>query len=236
MKQIDDVHRIGLRSMLKGLLMLGLFAVVVVAVRKSGIMDMLGDTQWFAEHVLGRGPLSVIIFIGVCVGLSALGLPRQLLSFLGGYAFGMVGGALLTTLGCGLGCAIAAGYARFFGKKGIIRRFGTRVQTIDRFLSHQPFKMALALRLFPLGSNLVANLAAGVSSIPLLPFVLGSTVGYLPLNFIFALFGSGMNAKSHSGVVITVSLSVVLFVVSGVIGMSAYRRYRADVAGVVTEE
>lgn len=236
MKQVDEVGRIGLRSMLKGMLMLAVFAAAVVAARKAGLGDMLGNTQWFADHVLGRGPLSILIFVGVCTGFSALGLPRQLLAFLGGFAFGMVGGALLATLGCGLGCALAAGYARFFGKKGIVRRFGPRVQKVDRFLSHQPFNMALALRLFPLGSNLITNLAAGVSSIPLLPFVLGSSIGYLPQNFIFALFGAGMNAESRTGVILSVGMSVALFVASGLVGMAAYRRYRAEAAGVVDEE
>lgn len=234
MKEIDDVSRIGIKSAIKGILMLALFAGAVFAAREFGLADMLGNTQWFDEHILGRGPLSVFIYLAVCLLLSALGLPRQLLAFLGGYAFGFWGGALLSTAGCGLGCALTAGYARFFGKAGLIQRFGPRVQKVDRFLSQQPFTMALALRLFPLGSNLITNLAAGVSSIPLSSFILGSTIGYLPQNCIFALFGSGMNAESELGIGLSVGMSIALFIASVVLGVAAYRKYRNQAEDIVS--
>ena len=202
--------------------------------RAVGLSDMLADTRWFDDHVLGRGPLSVVIFLAVGAAFTAVGLPRQLVGFLGGFAFGAVYGTLLSTLGSGLGCALASVYARLGGREFVERRFGRRVEKINRFLQHEPFNTALAIRLFPLGSNLITNLAAGVCCIPLAPFILGSTLGYIPQNLIFALFGAGMNRESTLGMVLSIGMDVVLFVVSGWMGLSVYRRYRrqgADLDG-----
>jgi uncharacterized membrane protein YdjX (TVP38/TMEM64 family) len=219
------------KSLAKGLIMLAALGGAVYVSRAVGLGDMLSNTQWFNDHVLGRGPLSVIIFLAVSTVFTAVGLPRQLIGFLGGFAFGMIGGTVLSTVGAGLGCAMAALYARMGGRDLVERRLGKKVHKVNRFLRHEPFNTALAIRLFPLGSNLIVNLAAGVSSIPLLPFVLGSTLGYIPQNFIFALFGAGMNRESTTGVVLSVGMSVALFVVSGWLGIRVYRRYRRQ-AGV----
>lgn len=219
------------KSLAKGLIMLAALGGAVYLSRAIGLGDMLSDTQWFNDHVLGSGPLSVVIFLAVGAAFTAVGLPRQLVGFLGGFAFGAIGGTVLSTLGAGLGCAAAALYARMGGRELVERKLGPRVHKINRFLQHEPFNTALAIRLFPLGSNLITNLAAGVSSIPLMPFVVGSTLGYIPQNFIFALFGAGMNRESATGVALSVGMSIVLFVVSGWLGIRVYRRYRRQ-AGV----
>ncbi|EGB14067.1 hypothetical protein DND132_0852 [Pseudodesulfovibrio mercurii] len=219
------------KSLTKGLVMLAILGGAVYLSRYLGLGDMLANTQWFNDHILGRGPLSVVIFLAVGAVFTAVGLPRQLIGFLGGFAFGTFSGTVLSTVGAGLGCAMAALYARMGGRDLVERKLGPRVHKINHFLQHEPFNTALAIRLFPLGSNLITNLAAGVSSIPLMPFVLGSTLGYIPQNFIFALFGAGMNRESTEGVILSVGMSVVLFVVSGWLGIRVYRRYRRQ-AGV----
>ncbi|MBI9079780.1 MAG: TVP38/TMEM64 family protein [Pseudodesulfovibrio sp.] len=232
----NGISRIGVKAVFKGLVMLAGLGLAVYISRAIGVGDMLKDTQWFNEHILGTGFLSVLIFLGVGTIFTAIGLPRQLIGFLGGFAFGTLGGTLLATLGSGLGCALAAVYSRWGGRELVERKLGHRVKKMDGFLRHEPFNTALAIRLFPLGSNLITNLAAGVSSIPLIPFILGSTLGYIPQNFIFALFGAGMNKESTMGIALSVGVSIVLFVVSGWLGMRVYRRYRGQTAGVVGED
>ncbi|BDQ33086.1 TVP38/TMEM64 family protein [Pseudodesulfovibrio portus] len=222
------------KSLAKGLVMLLGLGLAVYLARAAGLGSMLEDTKWFNDHVLGSGPLSVVIFLAVGTAFTAVGLPRQLVGFLGGFAFGMFSGTLLATVASGLGCGVAAVYARMGGRELVERKFGHRLERVNRFLKHEPFNTALAIRLFPLGSNLITNLAAGVSSIPLMPFLLGSTIGYIPQNFIFALFGAGMNRESTMGVALSVGMSVVLFGVSGWLGIQVYRRYRKQ-SGALAE-
>ncbi|MFH1912724.1 MAG: VTT domain-containing protein [Pseudomonadota bacterium] len=223
-------NRRGLGAVVKGLVMLAGLALAVYLGRSLGLDDMLRNTQWFNDHVLGTGPMSVVIFVVVGAMFTAVGLPRQVIGFLGGFAFGIVGGTLLSTLGAGLGCALAAGYARWGGREFVARKLGERIRRVDGFLSHRPFRTALAIRFFPFGSNGLTNLAAGVSAIPLAPFILGSTIGYIPQNFIFALFGAGMNKDSTTGMALSIGMGVVLFVGSIWMGTAVYRSYRADLA------
>ena len=238
MSNTSAENKSGMRAIIKGLVMVAGLGVSVYLARYMGIGDMLKNTVWFNDHVLGSGPLSVFIFLGVGMIFTAVGLPRQLLGFMGGFAFGVVSGTLLSTLGTGLGCALAAGYARWGGRDLISRKFGHRLNRLDGFLRHKPFKTALAIRFFPLGSNLLTNLAAGISSIPLVSFITGSTIGYIPQNFIFALFGSGMKKESTTGVALSISMGVILFAVSIWIGMAVYRSYRSEAkaAGIVPDE
>ena len=55
-------------------------------------------------------------FLYVCsvAVLICLAVPRQLLSFAGGYAFGPLFGAVFATLGVTLGCVLAFGMSRYY--------------------------------------------------------------------------------------------------------------------------
>lgn len=236
--KISSENRGGVKAVIKGLVMVAGLGCAVYLARSMGVGDMLKNTQWFNEHILGHGPLSFLIFLVVGAVFTAVGLPRQLIGFLGGFAFGVVGGTLLSTVGSGLGCALAASYARWGGRELVARKLGHRIGRFDGFLRHKPFRTALAIRFFPLGSNVLTNLAAGISSIPLMSFILGSTLGYIPQNFIFALFGAGMKKESTMGVALSVGMAVVLFVVSIWIGMAVYRSYKNEAreAGFATDD
>jgi uncharacterized membrane protein YdjX (TVP38/TMEM64 family) len=127
--------------------------------------------------------------------------------------------ALLATLG---GCAIAFAYARFVGRDLVAHRYPARVRKVDEFLRVNPFLMTLAVRLLPIGNNLVTNLVAGVSSVAAAPFLAASAAGYLPQTIVFALVGSGV----EQGVLAKSGVAAVLFVASALIGIYLYRRFR----------
>lgn len=157
----------------------------------------------------------------------AVGVPRQAVAFLGGYAFGAWIGGGLSLLAQLLGCAAAFGWAALVGRgwaeRRLAGRFGRRLRALRDVLAASPFNTTLALRLLPIGNNLALNLLAGLSGLPLLAFLAGSAVGYLPQTVIFALAGSGV-AVDRQGQII---LAVVLFVVSAALGLWMLRRHRA---------
>jgi uncharacterized membrane protein YdjX (TVP38/TMEM64 family) len=82
------------------------------------------------------------------------------------------------------------------------------------------------LRLLPVGSNLATNLAAGVSGVRALPFIAGSGLGFIPQTVIFALLGSGI----HLDPGLRISTGIVLFLFSGMLGVTLFRRYRESLA------
>lgn len=209
------------KGILRGLVFLASLVAIGFLVRAMQLDSFL-DKAWIDTEIRGRGVTGEMLLVATGAVFVAVGLPRQIISFLAGYGFGFIAGLGLGLAATTLGCVISFFYARFLGRDVIARRFPGRVRRIDDFLADNPFTMTLLIRFLPAGSNLVTNLAAGVSSVGWLPFVAGSAVGYVPQTAVFALVGSGIGVDP----VWRIGLSVVLFVVCGGLGIHLYRRYR----------
>lgn len=180
------------------------------------------DKAWIDSDIRGQGMYGEFIFIAVGMAFTGFGLPRQIIGFLGGYAFGFVYGSVLAVLATVGGCVVAFLYARLLGRDLVARKFPAKIKSIDDFLHDNPLSMTLLIRLLPVGSNLAVNLAAGVSSVRPAPFFLGSAVGYIPQTMVFTLAGSGIALDPE----LRISLSVALFILSGIIGVALYRKHR----------
>ena len=209
------------KVLVRGLMLIGSLAAFGLVFEATGLSTDL-DRAWIDSEVRGRGLAGEALFVGTAALFVAAGLPRQLVSFLGGYAFGFVAGTGLALVASSAGCVATFSYSRLFGRDLVAARLPARIMKLDEFLRHNPFSMTLLIRLLPVGSNLITNLAAGVSSVNAAPFLAGSALGYLPQTAVFALVGSGINLDPA----FRITLGVVLFVVSGVLGVSLYRKYR----------
>ena len=210
-----------LKIVLRGLAVLLSLAAIGFLVQWSGLGGML-DQAWIDREVRGKGLDGELLFVGIGALATAVGFPRQVISFMGGYAFGFLQGTLLGVLATALGCLATFVYARLFGRVLIADRLGGRIAKVDAFVRDNPFTMTLLIRLLPVGSNVLTSLAAGMSSVAALPFLLGSTVGFVPQTMVFALVGSGVSVDPFW----RIGLGVVLFVVSGALGVYLYRRLR----------
>lgn len=211
------------RSLLKGLLLIASLVALGFLAKHGHLADMLTE-QWIDAEIRDKGWHGDLVFLAAGALTTALGFPRQVIAFLGGYAFGFVTGTTLATLAAILGCVLAFSYARWFGRRLVQDHFPGRMRKVDAFLHQHPFTMAMVIRLFPVGNNAATNLLAGVSSVPGLPFFAGSGVGYLPQTLVFALAGSGVNFNPT----LRLTLACVLFVVSSLIGIWLYRRHNKN--------
>ena len=206
---------------LRGVVMIATLALLGFLFQASDINSAL-DEGWIEANIMGRGLMGELLFLGMATFITAIGLPRQVIGFLGGYAFGLAMGTFLALAGTVLGCVIAFYYARLLGRAPLQRRFSGRIRSLDNFLHDNTFSMTLLVRMLPVGSNVATNLAAGVSSVKSAPFIGGSAIGYLPQTLIFALAGSGVAVDPA----LRISLSVILFVLSGFLGAYLYRHFR----------
>ncbi|MEK9673149.1 MAG: VTT domain-containing protein [Rhodospirillaceae bacterium] len=205
-----------------GVLLASLIAVVVL-IRVAGLNEVLGEA-WIDHYVRGHGAAGVGLLIVMGAVSTGIGLPRQVISFLAGYAFGLAAGTAVGVVATAGGCALTFYYARFMGRDLVAQKLPGRVKRIDGFLAENPFSMTLLIRFLPVGSNLVTNLAAGVSSVPFMPFFAGSAIGYVPQTLIFALVGTGIKVDPATNIAVAAGL----FVLSGLCGVYLYRRYRQD--------
>lgn len=190
------------------------------------------DEIALGEYVRGKGPAGVAVYILVTAVGSAVGVPRQGFSFVGGAVFGAVPGLIYATAGTTLGCAASFYLIRRFGRPYVTERFSRRLQKFDNVVSASPFSMTLVVRCFPVGNNALTNALAGVSSIPARWFIAGSLLGYIPQNFIFSLLGSGMRVDPFWRTL----AAAALFAVSLGIGIALFRRHKTSFAPEGTGE
>ena len=209
------------RVLLRGILLIGSLVAFGYLLEVTELGSHL-DKAWIDTEVRGKGVNGALLFVAAGTLFTGIGLPRQMIGFLGGYAFGFVWGTLLSLAATALGCIASFFYARWLGRSLIKARFPERIRRLDDFISGNPFSMTLLIRLLPVGSNLATNLAAGVTRVSPVAFVLGSTVGYVPQNAVFALAGSGININP----VFRIGLATALFVISALLGVYLYRRFR----------
>lgn len=207
-----------LRAYLPGLAVLAAIAIAIGQGYTSGLLS----ADWIDREVRGKGFSGELLFVVVGGFATALAVPRAVVSFLGGYAFGIVQGAALALLAEALGCALTFACARTFARRMVRERMGARVKRLDAFLAANPFSMTLLVRFLPVGNNFATNLAAGVSGVGALPFLLGTLVGYAPKTFVWALAGSGV----ESGAWVRVAVAALALLLSGAIGVWLYRRFR----------
>ena len=212
-----------LRPYLPGLVIL-LTLIAVVYLVETGLLSGMLSQEWIDREVRGQGIPGELLFVAVGGFATAVAVPRHIVSFLGGYAFGFGLGGALAVLATEVGCVIDFFYARIVGRPLVSARLGARVRRLEDFLAANPFSMTLLIRLLPVGSNFATNLAAGVTRVPARPFLLGSLLGFIPQTMVFALAGSGIEVGARY----RVALAVLFFVVSGSIGIWLYRRYRRD--------
>lgn len=209
------------RALLKGFVVL-LSLVGAGFLIKFLQIDAGFSEAWIDSDIRNSGIKGELLFVLIGGVFAAVGLPRQAVSFLAGYAFGIFEGTALGLAATATGCVIAFFYARLLGRNFVKAKFERRIKRVDDFLHDNPFTMTLLIRFLPIGSNLVTNLAAGVSSVSAFSFIAGSTIGYIPQTAVFALLGSGVHVDD--GVLLI--LGVVGFVISGVLGVYLYRKYR----------
>jgi uncharacterized membrane protein YdjX (TVP38/TMEM64 family) len=199
----------------------GLAVIVVLSLVSYLLGDVL-DQAWIDSHVRGHGVPGELLFLLISWLLTSVGLSRQLVAFLGGYAFGFVTGVLLASLAIVAGCITTFYVARYLLRDFLLRHFAGRLGKVGRFIKENTFSMTLLIRLLPAGNNGVVNIAAGVSDARSMRFFLGSALGYLPQTLIFALVGSGTSVDRFW----QVAVAMALFVMATVLGIWLYRKYR----------
>jgi len=218
MRQTSPTAIAATRALKPALMAGGLIAV-------AAALPLLGasSAQSTLVNLVGQGGVrGPAMYLLLATFLTAIGLPRQIPAFVAGYAFGTWYGALIALGSQVLACSLDFIWARAIGRDFVRRRFGKPLTKIDATLAAQPFVATLTLRLMPVGSNILLNLAAGLSSVRALPFLAASAIGFIPQTVMFAMFGQG-SAPSHQHMLI---LGGAMFAASAALGVVLLKRSR----------
>ena len=203
-----------------------LLAVIVVS---GSLLGRHVPLEALGARLEGSGPSGLALFVAFGVLGTAVGLPRQALAFVAGLTWGTVPGLSLSLAAAVGGCALTLWVSTRFLRGHVARRHPRFVAALGRLLEHDAFAKIVALRLQPLGTNLLTNLCAGLTTMPRPTFLAASAIGYVPQMLVFALLGSGIRVDSD----VRLAASAVLLLLSLAIGAVLYRRHvgRAESRG-----
>ena len=205
----------------KYLPLLAALALLLLLPKLLGLAGL--NQEWLKEVCTTPGGYGPFIYLGLGATLVGVGFSRQVVCFLGGFVFGLTKGLALATLASGIGCLLAVGAARFF-RRTFQRRFGSRLDKVNGFLSKNSFHAAMAIRFLPVGSNLLTNIGAGVSQVSITGFFWGTMIGYLPQTVIFTIMGSGVGVSSYW----MMGMGAVLMGASALLSRRMFQRYRRE--------
>lgn len=132
-------------------------------------------------------------FVLIYIIQTALSLPgAAVMSLAAGAVFGMLAGTLLAVISASLGATAAFLATRYIAGDFVARRFGARLEGMNRELDERGFNYLLFLRLVPVFPFFLINLAAGLTRIPLKVFFLATLIGIIPGAFVYVNAGASL--------------------------------------------
>lgn len=172
------------------LLRAGIFIGFVLTVMVLGFILPLPSVQHLQTAARGAGLGGAAIFI-VSYGLITLTpLPKSVLSIAAGVIWGLGIGLLLVYLGAMLGATVAFAIGRTFGRAAVERFSGARIDRIEHLLRRRGLVAVIGARLIPLVPFTVLNYAAGLTTIRLRDYVLGTMIGIIPGTTAYVALGA----------------------------------------------
>lgn len=143
---------------------------------------------------------TVVIFITAYCVQTALSLPGAVIFTLtGGFLFGTALGTVYVNVGATSGAVLAFLTARYLFRDGVERRFGEKMDAIQRGFSRNAFNYLLTLRLIPLFPFFLVNLAAGLTRIRLSTYTAATGIGIIPASIVYANAGSQLGRIESLG-------------------------------------
>ncbi len=172
------------------------------------------------EYIESLGSIGVLVFVVITALATSVGLPRQLFAFAAGFSYGIVTGVFLSSTAAIVGCAITFYCSRRWLSGRVQSRYPNAVNWLNDLLHEDVFFKIFVLRLQPLGTNLITNLCAGVTTVSAIMFLASSWLGYLPQMMVFALLGTGVRIGSNAYLL----YGLAMLGLSLTIGLWLYRR------------
>jgi uncharacterized membrane protein YdjX (TVP38/TMEM64 family) len=186
------------RLILLGAAAAGVIAALVVLPVKDYLRQLVA---WLEE----LGPWGAVLLALIYILATVLGVPGTILSLGAGFAFGVVVGTIVISIGSTLGAAAAFLVGRYLARGLVEQRLGNspRLRAIDQAVAAHGFKIVLLTRLSPAFPFNVLNYAFSLTRVSFRDYVLASWIGMLPGTVMYVYLGSvvGNLAELAAGMV-----------------------------------
>ena len=147
------------------------------------------------ELRLAHAYLFAAVFVLVYIVQTTFSLPgAAILSLAAGAVFGVLQGTLFVVSGATIGAVLAFLVSRTLLRDWVVRKFGARMEGIERGLRENGLSYLLFLRLVPAFPFFLVNLACGITGLPLRTYALGTLFGIIPGSLVFVNAGASLAA------------------------------------------
>ena len=153
----------------------------------SGREHLLAAARWAESAPHLAWPVYLLTFVVAVVAM----IPGWLFMVAGGYLFGAVTGAVLAFIANLLGSVAAFFLARTYARRWVKQKLdhSHRFSGFDNALARNGVSTVMFARLALLPNNLI-NYACGVSAMGLRDYVIGTSIGSLPILVVNVLIGA----------------------------------------------
>lgn len=201
------------KSILKYMIITFIIAIVVYGLYKVNVLKGYGANE-IRDYINSFGILSPIIYVALLTLLPLLFFPDSVLVIAGGMIFGLVEGAILTSIGSFLGATISFYISRTLGQNMITKFIKGKGIDFGKYSKQSGLFIILMLRLIPLFPFKVVSYSAGLSDISFKDFTIATIIGSMPGIIVYTNLGDKSTEMGSNGFYISICLVVALFLLS----------------------
>ncbi|KAH7288877.1 hypothetical protein KP509_31G048100 [Ceratopteris richardii] len=192
----DEQQRDMTDTALKGTIVVGL--LLIGAVGGFGIASYIYKEQInaflieFSDVIEGYGVAGYALFVAVYAGLEVLAVPAIPLTLSAGLLFGSITGTIIVSISGTIAATVAFLIARYLARDHILKLAAgnKKFLAIDKAIGENGFRVVTLLRLSPLLPFSLGNYLYGLTSVKLVPYILGSWLGMLPGSWAYVSAGA----------------------------------------------
>ena len=182
----------GAKILIAVILSAALVAFFALDLHRHLTLDALKQQQQVFADYYGAHPWqTVLIYLALYVGATALSLPgATLLTLAGGALFGLWVGTVVISFASSIGATLAFLVSRFVLRDYVQKKFADRLRGInDGFAKDGAFYL-LSLRLLPVVPFFAVNLLMGLTPMRVSRYYLVSQLGMLPATLVYVNAGT----------------------------------------------
>jgi uncharacterized membrane protein YdjX (TVP38/TMEM64 family) len=151
--------------------------------------------QLLQAYYVSHAAAVLAAFFAIYIIQTALALPgAAVMSLAAGALFGTLTGTICAVIAATIGAVLSFLVSRYLAGEIVRRKFGARLEGLNRELAVRGLNYLLFLRLVPLFPFFLINLAAGLTQLPLRIFVTGTFIGIIPGAFVYVNAGASLAA------------------------------------------
>ena len=195
--------------------LVALLGLVIIAFFASGLhneltLDSIKNRQAEFQGFYDANPaLTIGVFAGIYIIITALSLPGAAVMTLAGGAFlGFIPGLIAVSFASTIGATLAFLAARFLLRDWVQGKFGDKLQKINEGVEKEGIFYLFALRLTVVVPFFVINLVMGLTPMKTWKYYIGSQIAMLPGTTIYVYAGQQLGQISSVGDILSPTLIV----------------------------